>query len=129
MTETVLRFSGVALIAVFVSLLLKERYRAQGTVAIILAVILISLKSIEEGVGSAVSTVTSFAEGTGLFEYVIVLQKALGIGYITTITANICKEANEATLANAMEFAGKVQILLLSLPLVSSLLETAKSLL
>ena len=129
MTETVLRFSGIALIGVFVSLLLKERYRAQGTVAVIVAVILISLKTVEEGVESAVSTVTAFADGTGLSEYVIVLQKALGIGYITTISANICKDANESTLASTLEFAGKVQLLLLSLPLVSSLLETARGLL
>ena len=129
MIETILRFSGIALIGVFVSFLLKERYRAQGTVAIILAIVLISLKSIEEGVGSAVSTVATFADGTGLSEYVIVLQKALGIGYITTITSNICKDANEASLAQSLEFAGKIELILLSLPLVSSLLETAKSLL
>ena len=129
MIETVLRFSGIALIGVFVSLLLKDKYRAQGTVAIILAVVLISLESIEDGVGNAVSAIAEFSEGTELFEYVIVLQKALGIGYITTITANICRDANESSLALALEFAGKVQILLLSLPLVSSLLETAKDLL
>ena len=129
MIETVLRFSGIALIGVFVSLLLKDKYRAQGTVAIILAVVLISLESIENGVGNAVSAIAEFSEGTELFEYVIVLQKALGIGYITTITANICRDANESSLALALEFAGKVQILLLSLPLVSSLLETAKDLL
>ena len=129
MIETVLRFSGIALIGVFVSFLLKDKYRAQGTVAIILAVVLISLESIENGVGTAVSTIASFSEGTELSEYVIVLQKALGIGYITTITANICRDANESSLALALEFAGKVQILLLALPLVSSLLETAKSLL
>ena len=129
MIETVLRFSGIALIGVFVSLLLKDRYRAQGTVAIILAVVLISLESIEKGVGTAVSTVITFADGTVLSEYVIVLQKALGIGYVTTITATICRDANESSLALAMEFAGKVQILLIALPLVSSLLETAKGLL
>ena len=129
MIETVLRFSGIALIGVFVSFLLKDKYRAQGTVAIILAVVLISLESIENGVGNTVSAIAEFSEGTELFEYVIVLQKALGIGYITTITANICRDANESSLALALEFAGKVQILLLALPLVSSLLETAKGLL
>lgn len=129
MIETVLRFSGIALIGVFVSFLLKDKYRAQGTVAIILAVVLISLESIENGVGNAVSAIAEFSEGTELFEYVIVLQKALGIGYITTITSGICRDANESSLALALEFAGKVQILLLSLPLVSSLLEAAKSLL
>ena len=108
MIETVLRFSGIALIGVFVSFLLKDKYRAQGTVAIILAVVLISLESIENGVGNTVSAIAEFSEGTELFEYVIVLQKALGIGYITTITANICRDANESSLALALEFAGKV---------------------
>ena len=129
MTQTVLRFSGIALIGAFVSVLLKEKYKAQITVAVLAAIVLISLNSMESGVGQAVSNVLSFSENTGFAEHVIILQKALGIGYITTITANICKDAGEASLAATMEFAGKIQLLILCFPLVSSLLDIAKGLL
>ncbi len=127
--NNVLRFSGIALIGAFVSLSLKERHKTLGITAALAAIVLISLKTVESGVSDAVSTVLSFSKNTGFAEYVIALEKALGIGYITTITGNICKDAGEASLAACVEFAGKVQILSLCLPLVSALLKIAEGLL
>ncbi len=129
MTQTVLRFSGIALIGAFVSITLKEKHKSLGIMAALAAIILISLKTVESGVSDTVQTVLSFSENTGFAEYVIVLEKALGIGYITTVTGNICKDAGEASLAACVEFAGKVQLLSLCLPLVSALLKIAEELL
>jgi len=128
-TEAVLRFSGIALIGVFASLLLKERYKAVGIAACSAAALIILIGSLNGGADSAVSAVADFGRDTGFSEHIIVLQKALGIGYITTVTGNICRDAGEGALASSVEFAGKVQILVLSLPLISSLLGIAKGLL
>lgn len=129
MIEAILRFSGIALIAAFVSLLLKERYKGTAVAAVLIAIVLISLESIKNGVYGALAEVLDISQSTSLSEYVIVLQKALGIGYITTIIASLCRDAGEPSLAASLEFAGKIQLLLLTLPLVSSLLEIAKELL
>lgn len=51
--------------------------------------------------------------------------KALGISYITTFAADICRDYGLSGLAQASEVAGKVTIFLLSLPLMTAVLNAA----
>lgn len=51
-----------------------------------------------------------------------ILLKALGIAFLTELTAGICRDSGEATLATWVETAGKLEILLLSLPLIRSVI-------
>ncbi len=58
-------------------------------------------------------------------EYFKVALKAVGIGYITSFTADACRDSGQTSLAAKAELAGKCAIFLLSLPLIISVLETA----
>ena len=62
-------------------------------------------------------------------EYFTVAFKALGIGYVTGFIADACRDSGQTSLAAKAELAGKCAILIISLPLISSVLETAVSLL
>ena len=62
-------------------------------------------------------------------QYVEVLFKALGIAVLTQICSSICRDAGENTIAEGVELTGKVELLLLSLPLISQILSTAGELL
>lgn len=53
------------------------------------------------------------------------LWKALGIGMIGQFTAELCRDAGEPVLAGRVEFFAKVEIVLLSLPLVRQILSLA----
>ncbi len=55
-------------------------------------------------------------------QHIGILFKALGICYLTSLGADCCRDAGESALAGKVELAGKAAILLLSLPLVSELL-------
>ena len=55
-------------------------------------------------------------------EYAKILFKAIGICFISQISADICRDAGE-------ELAGKIMIIVLALPLMEEILETAKLLL
>ena len=61
--------------------------------------------------------------------YAPTLFKALAIAFITQYAAEICRESGESGAASGVELAGKLEILLLSLPLVGELLQMAESLL
>ncbi len=61
--------------------------------------------------------------------YTALLFKALGIALLTQICADICRESGESGLAGGVELTGKVEILLLCLPLMEELLEAARNLL
>ncbi len=82
---------------------------------------------------SASSPILSLFErisGTaGISEYTVILQKALGVAVLTATCAQICRECGEGGLAGGVELAGKLEILILSLPLFQKILELAEGLL
>lgn len=58
-------------------------------------------------------------------EYFAVALKTLGIGYVTGFIADACRDSGQASLASKAELAGKCAIFILSVPLISAVLETA----
>ena len=64
-----------------------------------------------------------------LSEYAGFLFKALGIAWLTQCCADICREGGESGAANGVELAGKVELLLLSLPLINDILNVTQELL
>ena len=56
--------------------------------------------------------------------YIKLLLKALGITYLSEISANLCKDAGAATMASQIELFGKLSILVLCMPIVTSLIQT-----
>lgn len=57
-------------------------------------------------------------------EYAELLLGALGIAVLTGVCADICRECREATVASYVELAGRLEILLLCVPLIRDILET-----
>ena len=76
-----------------------------------------------------VTYLKNLTEATGVAEYAEFLFKALGIAWLTQCCADLCRESGENGAANGVELAGKVEILLLSIPLLNRVLEIAKQLL
>ena len=61
--------------------------------------------------------------------YAALLLKALGIAVLTQCCAELCRECGESAAGSGIELIGKIEILLLSLPLVNEILEGARTLL
>ncbi|MBE6557981.1 MAG: hypothetical protein E7661_03090 [Ruminococcaceae bacterium] len=57
------------------------------------------------------------------------ILKALGISFVTEITSGVCRDSGEGTLASWVDMAGKMALLLLSLPLIREILTVARLLL
>ena len=55
-------------------------------------------------------------------EYLRSLLKAVGICYMTGIAADICRDSGEQALASAAELWGRISLVLLTLPMIDSLL-------
>ena len=55
--------------------------------------------------------------------YLSTLLKIIGIAYIAEFGAEICKDAGEASIASKIELAGKVIIVVLAVPIITSLLD------
>ena len=55
--------------------------------------------------------------------YITILLKIVGIAYIAEFGAEVCKDAGESSIASKIELAGKVTIVILAVPIITSLLD------
>ncbi|MDQ2085302.1 stage III sporulation protein AD [Herbivorax sp. ANBcel31] len=55
--------------------------------------------------------------------YFSTLLKIIGIAYVAEFGAEICRDAGEGAIASKVELAGKVIIMVLAVPIVTSLLD------
>ncbi len=65
----------------------------------------------------------------GLGETTELLFKGLGVGVLTQLCADLCRQSGEGSLASGVEMAGKAELLLLCLPMLRELVEVAEGLL
>ncbi len=55
--------------------------------------------------------------------YTATLLKALGIACLSHLTAELCRDCGESSVAGSVETLGKLEILALCLPLIGSVME------
>ncbi|HIU96233.1 MAG: stage III sporulation protein AD [Anaerovoracaceae bacterium] len=58
-----------------------------------------------------------------------VILKVLAVAYITDFTAQLCRDAGEASIGSKVELAGKIIIFYLAMPILTAILELIKTLL
>ncbi|MBE6781363.1 MAG: hypothetical protein E7540_01375 [Ruminococcaceae bacterium] len=117
---------GVLIIASAAALVLRQ-YKAEYSLFIALLagalVLIVLMTDIMDGLYSLLNTVLGFGlDGS----YFTVAFKSLGICVITGFIADACRDSGQMALASRAELAGRCAVFILSLPLLTSLLETAK---
>lgn len=123
----IFKILAICIITAVLAVVLKQQkgeYALMVALAGGTAVILYILK----GVLAPIEYINSKLVNSGVnTEYFAVALKALGIGYVTGFIADVCRDSGQASLASKAELAGKCAIFIISLPLVSAVLETALS--
>lgn len=71
-------------------------------------------------------TLRSYGVSNDLISYIL---KALGICIIANFSVSLCNDFGQTSLAAKVEMAGKVALLILSLPILQNILEVGLSLL
>ena len=65
----------------------------------------------------------------GISEHASLLFKGLGIALLTQVASQICRECGESGIADGVELTGKLELLLLCVPLMNEILSLAKEML
>ena len=72
---------------------------------------------------SVISAITGIFEKTGLNNSLFKsILKIIGIGYLTEFASGLCIDSGNSSLSDKILFAGKLCILVLSLPIITNLL-------
>lgn len=122
---------GGLIIVGLTALLILKQYKPEWAVFLRLAVTVVALSLILTVAGGILFYLRELTEGTGAQagDSWEILLKALGVAFLTETAASICRDSGETGLAGWVEMAGKLELLLLSFPLIRTVLDTAVSLL
>ena len=123
----ILRIGTLAMIALILSLLLKQ-WKSDFLPLVRIAISILFAFLILSAIAPLIRYLQALLENTLTSEYASLLFKALGLAILTQICAEICKESGEGGIASAIELIGKIEILVLALPLINDILALAKNL-
>lgn len=71
------------------------------------------------------SLLNSLIEKSGINkDYLTLLLKVTGISYVIEFAVNICKDAGSSSLASKVEMLGKISIVVLTIPILTSVIST-----
>lgn len=123
-----IRICGCALIFIAAAAVIKETKGEHARLLSAAALIVVFLYA-SGSVGELISYLRGISEGSSAGKYMGRLLKAGAIAFITDTTADICRCSDESAVAGYVEFAGRAEILLLSLPLIDEMISLSLGLL
>ena len=107
----------IGIVTAFLSVMLKKHNPEYSIAAGIAAGVLI-IGMIFGHITGIISQIHQLLAATKIpLEYIQILFKALGICFLTQFASDVCKDAGETALSSKIETAGKLMILIISLPL------------
>ena len=120
----IVKIIGIGLIALIIIVILKQ-YRPEFAlyVSLIAGILIIAL--VLGKISGIIEILKSLASKTSINnQFLILLIKISGIAILTEYAVSICKDTGESAIANKIDLGGKVIIMAMSIPIISSLLET-----
>lgn len=122
MTADTVSTAALCIIGAVTAVLLKQYCREQAVLSTI-AVCVMIIAAVLCSIAPVIEKLEYLFSQTELDnEHLRSLLKAVGICYMTGIAADICRDSGEQALASAAELWGRISLVLLTLPMIDSLL-------
>lgn len=119
----IFKIVGFGIISVSLIIILKNQKPEMALMCVVTASIIMLLFIVDE-LTSVIELLNRLIENSSInINFLKIILKVVGISYIVEFGKNICNDAGESSIANKIEIAGKVIIISLSIPIITSLLE------
>ncbi|MBU4532134.1 MAG: stage III sporulation protein AD [Eubacteriales bacterium] len=120
----ILQIVGFGLVAAVLIVILRHQKPEVAMLVSIAAGVVIFLFVLDK-VAAVVTVLKDLATRANInMLYLGAILKIVGIAYIADFGAQICRDSGEGALASKIEFAAKVLILVLAVPIVMAVLDT-----
>ncbi len=118
----IFRIIGVAFVTAVAAIVLKSS-KPELSFAVTVTGVIIILIFVADMLQNTVNIISSIAGMTGIENGLIkILLKIVGIGYLTEFSAGLLNDFGSNAVADKVTLAGKLTILILSLPVIESVL-------
>lgn len=112
-------------ITALIIIVILKQYRPEFTIYVSLIAGIIILFLIMDKLSGIISLLKNLSAKASINqEFLIILIKITGIAVLTEFATSICKDSGETAIANKIDLGGKVLIIAISIPIISTLLET-----
>ncbi len=116
-----LTICGFGIVAVVLCVIVRQ-IKPDSALAISIAAGIIITAAVLIAIAPSVSALSQLSEKAGIDEGIIkAMLKALAVCYITTLCADCARDAGETALGSKLELAGRTAIVVISLPVFTSL--------
>ncbi len=120
----IIQIVSFSIVATFIIVILKQYKSEYAVLASVIAGCTILYFAISK-ISCIFSLLQNLINTLGMNqEFFTILLKITGIAYLIEFASNICKDAGENAIANKVEVAGKILIVTISIPIISTLLDT-----
>ncbi len=111
----------IAFITLFVTLLLKQYGRKEYALLTVMVAGIITVLMLLPQLNLLIDTVKELVDLSGVEnKYITILIKSLGVSIIAQLSADICRDNNNSSLADKIELSGKLIILILCIPMIKA---------
>lgn len=126
MSEYLFKLFGLALIAAMLITLFRKWGSEFSALLKVAAGVLVAAACFS-GIAPIVEYVRELGEASDLvpWETVEGMLRVLAVAILTHICATICRDCGESTLGGYLELGGKVEIIVLTLPMIKEIVEVA----
>ena len=122
----IMKIIGVAFVTTVASGLLKNT-KPELSFAVTVTGVIVILLFLVDSMQSTLTVFSSIAEMTGVENGLLkILLKIVGVGYLTEFGAGILNDFGSNAVADKVVLGGKITIVMLSLPVLESLLQLVR---
>lgn len=114
----------IGIASIFLAMVAGSVKREYGFVVAVCAALMIFSYGLNK-ISVITREVRAFESAVGLEgEYIAILLKMVGIAYLTQLAVSLCRDAGHGAIAGQIGFAGKISMLIVSIPVLESLVQT-----
>jgi hypothetical protein len=115
---------GLAVLGAVSAFILKA-FGWRGAPLIVIGALLAIFSRAADGLGELLSVFEAVGEVEGAMNAARYLLKILGLGYLSGICSDFCRELGEAGIASAVNLVARIESLVIISPLVSEIITLA----
>lgn len=117
----IVKILAIGIVGTFLSITLKK-IQPEFSLAISIVCCAIIVFMVMEPLNSVMGTIRELCEQSGLqIAFFEIILKILGISFLTQIACNVANDSGQTSVSTKLDFAGKVIILSLAMPIVTSI--------
>lgn len=119
----IIKIIGIGLIALVIIVILRQ-YRPEFVIYVSLIAGILILFMIMDKFSGIIELLKNLSNKTNINnQFLTILLKITGLAFLTEFAISICKDSGESAIATKIDLGGKVLIIGMSIPIISSLLE------